>query len=107
MLCPNVSAKSLRVFQMSFEVASFDVDVFLHGGNSWKLKFGFLYVWWQAWLNVFVFLLIFNLLRKKMFSTEKNFATRLITTLRAKFKECKWLLFGTLFKQCKFLSNIV
>ena len=36
---------------MSFEVASFDVDVFLHCGNSWKLEFGFLYVWWQAWLK--------------------------------------------------------
>ena len=52
MLCPNVSAKSLRVLPMSFEVASFDVDVFLHCGNSWKLAFGFLYVWWQAWLKV-------------------------------------------------------
>ena len=52
MLCPNVSAKSLRVLPRSFEVASFDVDVFLHCGNSWKLGFGFLYVWWQAWLKV-------------------------------------------------------
>ena len=43
--------KSSRVLQMSFEVASFDVDVFLHCGNSWKLEFGFLYVWWQAWLK--------------------------------------------------------
>ena len=50
----------------------------------------------------FVLLHIFNLLRRKyiFYRKKNNFTTRLITTFRAKFKECKWLLFGTLFKQC-------
>ena len=43
MLCPNVSAKSLRVLPRSFEVASFDVDVF---SSLRKLV--------EAWIWIFI-----------------------------------------------------
>ena len=59
--------------------------------------------------SLLCFVTHFQFAQKKTCFLQKknNFATRLITTFIAKFKECKWLLFGTLFMQCKFLSNIV
>ena len=41
MLCPNVSAKSLRVLPRSFEVASFDVDVFFIAETRGSLDLDF------------------------------------------------------------------